>query len=206
VVFDRGHIMYRDGKAVRMIGSMMDITKRKKGEEELRHGAHHDPLTGLANRTLLLQELERTLARGRRREGSSVGLLFLDLDGFKAVNDTLGHIAGDQLLTEVARVLRECVRPSDVVARLGGDEFTVILTDLHSKEDADAVAARILGRLQEPVQVRAGSIHTGASIGIALTAGRSVIATDLLHEADAAMYKAKAGGKNRYEFYTPDQP
>lgn len=204
-VYDRGHIVYDGTDAVRMIGSMMDITQRKKAEEELRRGAYHDPLTGLANRMYLLEELHRTLARSKRHDNKGVGLLFLDIDCFKEVNDSYGHLAGDQLLIEVARLLCECVRPSDLVGRLGGDEFTVILGELQSPADAEAIAKRILARLQKPVHVRSGDLQTGASIGITLSDGRNISASDLLQEADAAMYKAKAAGKNRFEFYTSTQ-
>ncbi|MGI8905332.1 MAG: PAS domain S-box protein [Candidatus Sumerlaeaceae bacterium] len=201
VVFDRGY--YDDQGAVRAIGSMMDITQRKRAEEQLRRGAYHDALTELPNRTFFLEELERALARAKRREAAAIALLFLDLDGFKEVNDGLGHAAGDQLLVEVARVLCECVRPSDLVSRLAGDEFTIILYDLVEKSDAEAVARRILDLLQQPFRLRAGEVQTGGSIGIALSHGEHTEGHELLHDADAAMYKAKAGGKNQYCFFAP---
>jgi diguanylate cyclase (GGDEF)-like protein/PAS domain S-box-containing protein len=172
-----------------------DVTARRTAEQELEHQALHDGLTGLPNRSLFRDRLEGALA-GPRRTGAGVGVLFVDLDGFKAVNDTAGHAAGDELLQHVAELLRHCVRPGDTVARLGGDEFAVVCPEAASVDDLQAVGDRILAVLGRPVPLTAGTVRIGASIGIRLSeAGTG--ADRLLQDADAAMYAAKKAGKNR---------
>lgn len=198
---DRGFITYENGKAVQMLGSMMDITARKHAEEQLRHGAYHDALTGLPNRPMVIEEVNRGLARCRRRADFKIGVLFLDLDRFKIVNDSLGHAAGDQLLIAVAMAIRECLRPNDLVGRLGGDEFTVLLDDLEDEHGATAVAERILKRLQEPFHILGNEIYTGASIGIAISSSRYTSADEMLRDADTAMYRAKVSGKGRFALF-----
>ncbi|MBA3352261.1 MAG: EAL domain-containing protein, partial [Blastocatellia bacterium] len=198
---DRGYISYENGRAVRMIGTLMDITARKQAEEQLRHGAYHDALTGLPNRAMLIEEVNRSLARTQRRQDFNIGLLFLDLDRFKMVNDSLGHAAGDELLVLVAHAIKECVRPSDLVGRLGGDEFTVLLDDLADEQDAIAVAERILRRLQMPFNIQKNDVFTGTSIGIALSSSRYTTADEMLRDADTAMYRAKVAGKGRFEIF-----
>ena len=178
-----------------------DVTARKVAEQALQHQALHDPLTGLPNRALFGDRLEHALAAARR-SGHRVGVLFLDLDGFKAVNDTAGHAAGDELLQRVSDRVRECVRPGDTVARLGGDEFAVVCPGIDTVDEATAVAQlqvigeRVLGALRRPVLLRAGTFGVGVSIGlVAATAGTP--REEVLHAADEAMYAAKRGGKNR---------
>jgi diguanylate cyclase (GGDEF)-like protein len=172
-------------------------------EKRFRHQAYHDALTGLANRTLLFDRIDHALARCARGK-PSVAVLLLDLDGFKAVNDRLGHSAGDQLLVSVAEELRQCLRPGDTVARLGGDEFAIVLEDLIRPEDAEVAAARILEALRRSMPMVGGGSRVTASIGVALAAGEETGATDLLRNADAAMYAAKRQGKNRLAVFDPD--
>lgn len=176
------------------------MTERVRHEEQLRHQAFHDPLTGLANRAFFLEELAHTIARlGRTDRVAAV--LMVDLDGFKVLNDTLGHAAGDEVLTEAARTLQTCVREGDVVARLGGDEFAILLGDLLDLSEARAVAERIETTLAEPIEVVGTRVPLSASVGIASGSGNSTTADRLMREADVAMYAAKRGGKGRYEVF-----
>jgi diguanylate cyclase (GGDEF)-like protein len=170
--------------------------------EQFTRDALHDPLTKLPNRTLFRDRLRLAMSRAVRLQ-SLVAVLFLDLDGFKAVNDSLGHAAGDQLLIQVAERVRQCLRPADTVARLGGDEFAVLLEDLGHIGGELAVAERILQALRVPVVVEGTELITRASIGIAVGASDDEGAGDLLRQADLAMYTAKAGGKNRHETFEP---
>lgn len=179
-------------------------------EQKLTRQALHDPLTGLPNRAFFIQELERTLARQKRRPENRFTMLFIDLNHFKPVNDSFGHVAGDQLLAAVARRLEAAVRPGDLVARLGGDEFTVLLDQVEHAEHAACVAQRILDQLRQPFYVaepQAGGaaephiVHVTASIGIA---GGDVIyehGEELLHDADMAMYRAKSKGTGGFAFF-----
>ena len=178
-----------------LIALVKDITARKDAEAALTHQALHDPLTGLPNRTLLHDRIEHALAAGAR-SGRSTGLLYLDLDGFKAVNDTAGHGAGDELLVEVGRRLRAAVRPGDTVARLGGDEFAVLCPDADQSERLAAVARRALEALRAPFELQAGTHEVSASIGGALSRDGST-AEQLVKDADSGMYRAKKAGKNR---------
>ena len=177
-----------------------DITERMQAEHQLAHLAAHDPLTGLPNRTAFLEDLARALGRAERNNGR-VAVLFLDVDDFKVVNDSLGHAVGDQLLIAIADILRSTVRTGDTLARLGGDEFTVVVEDLTDGTESIALAERILAALAEP-QLIAGRQHViGASIGIATAEGGNVDADDLLRRADLAMYRAKELGRNRFEVF-----
>ena len=176
-----------------------DITPLKRTEADLAHQALHDPLTGLANRALLMDHLAVALGRARRRE-STLALLFLDLDRFKVVNDSLGHRAGDELLVGVAERLSGLLRSGDVVARLGGDEFVLLLDDVRSADDAFEVAERILGAVRAPFTVDGDEVFATASIGIALADDAST-PDDLLRDADSAMYRAKALGRDRVELF-----
>ncbi len=177
-------------------GMVRDITDRKRLEAQLVHQSLHDPLTGLANRALLVQRLDLAAARLARRPGM-LALLFVDLDRFKLVNDTLGHDAGDDLLKETAVRLRGGVRPEDLVARLGGDEFVVLCEDLSNAADAETVAARVVRTLAAPMELRGREIHVSASVGVVTDrGGRS--AAEVLGDADAAMYLAKENGRGRY--------
>jgi diguanylate cyclase (GGDEF)-like protein/PAS domain S-box-containing protein len=192
------------GKATRIAGSQTDITARKLAEERLLHDAFHDALTGLRNRTLFIDRLARCLRRARHTDGPDFAVLFLDLDRFKVVNDSLGHLVGDQLLMAIARRLESCLRPSDTVARLGGDEFAILLDDIRDVTDATRVAERIHRELSQPFQLGGQEVFTTASIGIAVSASHYERADDLLRDADMAMYRAKALGKARHEMYDTD--
>lgn len=170
-------------------------------QEEFRHLAFHDPLTNLANRALFADRTEQALLRARRSLAMPAVLL-LDLDDFKAVNDRLGHAAGDQLLRQVAERLQACLRPHDTAARLGGDEFAILLEAAPAAAEATGVAERITAALRSPFQVEAEELAVGVSIGIAL-AGADRTCADLLRRADAAMYEAKRGGKSRWAIAEP---
>ncbi|MCI0344270.1 MAG: GGDEF domain-containing protein, partial [Chloroflexi bacterium] len=174
-----------------------DTTERLDLEAALRHQASHDPLTGLANRAVLTEALERALARATRA-GSQVGLLFLDFDAFKEVNDALGHSAGDTVLVELASRIRRAVRADGVVARFGGDEFAVLIEDLDGVEQAELVAARIHAALARPIEVDGEIRIVEASIGIALSSEATRDARELMAAADRTMYDAKAAGGNRH--------
>jgi len=183
-----------------LVFNMRDATERKALEEELRRQAFHDRLTGLANRASFSDRLEHALSRGVRT-GSSLSVLFLDLDKFKAVNDRLGHPAGDRLLEYAGRRLLQCVRAGDTVARFGGDEFAILLEDLTSVETAVETANRVLRTLREPVQIDGTEISPRASIGIAFSDSRDASADVLLRNADIALYVAKDRGRDRLEIY-----
>ena len=190
------------GTPVRMLGTVQDVTDRTALEEKIVHQALYDPLTDLANRALFADRLELALA-GAPRYGRRVVVLVMDLNGFKAVNDTLGHSVGDQLLIEVAARTRPCIRPSDTVARLGGDEFAILLEDA-GIEEAVGVAERILERFREPFEIEGRELFIDGSIGIAESPSGSVSAEALLRDADAAMYTAKRSGKGAYEVFQPE--
>ncbi len=173
--------------------------------EDLSRRAYTDPLTGLANRSLLLDRLAQAIARAQRagdRPGSALALLLIDLDGFKAVNDSLGHATGDRLLVAVAERLAACIRPADTAARLGGDEFAVLLDGLGSADEAQGAAARMLAALGVPLLLEDCTVPTAGSIGVAVWAGHPD-AEALLRDADAAMYTAKSGGRNRFSVFEP---
>ena len=178
-----------------------DVSDRKELEAQLVHQAFHDGLTGLANRTLFTERVEHALARSAQGD---LAVLFIDLDDFKHVNDSLGHAAGDQLLVAAARRLQGCLRPTDVAARLGGDEFAVLLERVTDTDGAATVAGRVLDTLHQPFGLNGRTIPIKASLGVAT--GRPGIdeADELLRNADVAMYAAKAGGKDRYELFRPD--
>jgi diguanylate cyclase (GGDEF)-like protein len=167
----------------------------RRSVERLRHGALHDALTGLPNRTLFLDRLEQSLRRARRRGTErAAAVLFLDLDRFKLVNDSLGHAVGDELLQAVAERLDGAIRPGDTVARLGGDEFTVLLEDVGDAREAAVVAERVLATLHDPFAVAGRELHISGSIGIALAAPEAD-PEELIRDADVAMYRAKSQGK-----------
>jgi len=174
--------------------------ERKRAEVRLAHRAFHDPLTGLPNRTLFLDRLARALARLERHPGL-VGVFFLDLDGFKAVNDTFGHAAGDDVLVSVARRVEDVLRPSDTVARYGGDEFTILCEEVSVRDDALRIAGRIGLAVADPVWVGGSEIAVSASVGIALTDEPLQRPEALIHDADAAMYRAKETGHGRFEVF-----
>lgn len=183
------------------VAIVTDITALKETETRLEHLAHHDVLTGLPNRLHFMANLEQALKRARRRK-RRLALLLLDLDRFKQINDTMGHATGDTLLKIVAERLQDTVRHEDTVARLGGDEFTVILEDISHFEDAGFIAKKILSAIAEPTQIEGREVITRTSIGISIFPDDSEDIEELTREADAAMYRAKEGGGNTYEFYT----
>ena len=182
------------------VGIVRDITERKQAEQKIMHLAHHDYLTDLPNRALFLDRLEQSISMAKR-SACKEAVLFLDLDGFKRVNDMLGHGAGDRLLQSVALRLKKVIRASDTVARVGGDEFTFVLNNIGSDEHASLVASHILATLAEPFDLQGQVCHVGGSIGIAIYPDDSQDFATLLHQADEAMYLAKQSGKNNYKFY-----
>ena len=180
-----------------------DITKRKQDEERIRYQANYDSLTGLPNRALFMDRLSQALAT-MGRVGKKLGLMFIDLDGFKLVNDTLGHEIGDLLLKEAAERLATCVRTGDTVARLGGDEFTVIMPNLTDPRNAPLLAQRILDTLARPFVLKGQEAFVSGSIGITIFPDDATKASELIKNADAAMYRAKEQGKASYHFFTAD--
>jgi diguanylate cyclase (GGDEF)-like protein/PAS domain S-box-containing protein len=193
------------GKVYRMAGSQSDITARKLAEKRLVHDAFHDALTGLPNRALFLDRLGMVVAHARRRGEHPYSVLFLDLDRFKNVNDSLGHHAGDELLVEVARRLESLLRPGDTVARLGGDEFAVLLDDVNDGTQATRVAQRINRELAKPFNLRGHEVFVTMSLGIAMGASCDYERPeDVLRDADTAMYRAKAAGKDRHAVFDRD--
>lgn len=209
----QGQAEVRDGKVVKVVGYIADITERKKMEEDIRNMAYFDPLTALPNRRMLTDRLQHAMAGGAR-SGHYGALIYLDLDNFKPLNDTHGHAAGDLLLIEVAQRLLGCVRQTDTVARTGGDEFVVVLNDLSADADTAAaecqrISAKILAALSAPyvLSLAHGASpaqvvehRCSASVGATLFKGEALYWQDLMKKADAAMYQAKAAGRNRVQF------
>jgi diguanylate cyclase (GGDEF)-like protein len=180
-VYDEG------GEVGGVIGVAADVTERKRAEKRLAHQAFHDSLTDLPNRTLFIDRLQQALRGTGRRPGRMGAVLFMDLDGFKVINDSLGHEVGDRLLVSVAERLKGCLRPEDDLARFGGDEFVVLLEDVQDPEDAVRVAERIVETLQEPFLLHGRELFVTASIGAALGGARGKRPGDLLRDADTAM-------------------
>ena len=178
-----------------------DITERVVAEDRLAYAATHDPLTGLPNRSLFLEHLGRAIARSKRHPEHSYAVLFLDLDRFKIINDSLGHVAADRLLVELSRRLKACLRPEDVIARFGGDEFTILLSDTGDATAASRVARRIRRELKTPLAAGGHEVFASASVGIALGSHGYDSPEDCLRDADAAMYRAKSLGKSRHEVF-----
>jgi diguanylate cyclase (GGDEF)-like protein/PAS domain S-box-containing protein len=189
------------GNISHYIGSFTDISTRKAAEERIHYLAHHDALTGLPNRLHLQSRLEQALASARR-ENKKLAVLFIDLDRFKLINDSFGHHVGDGLLVQVAERLRESVRESDVVARLGGDEFIVALTDIE-QNTVNTVADKMLQYLSRPYLVAGHEVHSTPSIGVGLFPDDGQDLETVMKNADAAMYEAKAAGRNTWRFFKP---
>ncbi len=195
------------GKPIGMIGYSQDVTEQKKAEEKLReqqdllyYQAHHDHLTGLPNRILFNDRLEQGIQKASRKQ-TKLALLYIDLDDFKEINDSLGHDVGDKVLQAIAEEFKTCIRKIDTLARLGGDEFMIILEDLKKEEDASLLAQKILNISKEPIKVGKHTLHVSASIGISLYPLDTTNILDLLQYADIAMYKAKTKGRNNFQFY-----
>ncbi len=182
------------------IAFVVDITERKKLEKEIRHMAYHDALTGLPNRRLFLELVRFELAEAQRNR-KKTGLLFLDLDRFKEVNDKLGHEAGDELLKIVAARLKSVLRKADAVARIGGDEFSILLTDITGREDITEIARKILAAFQEKCVISGREFHITTSMGISVYPDDSDAINTLFRCADIALYRAKNRGRNAFEFY-----
>jgi diguanylate cyclase (GGDEF)-like protein/PAS domain S-box-containing protein len=189
------------GHITGVIALIRDITARKKAEQQIEYQAYHDALTGLANRRLFNEHLSLALALAARRN-CPIAVLFLDLDHFKLVNDTLGHTMGDVLLQEVAKRLKSCVREGDAVARVGGDEFTIVLQDLETRDDAAVVAQKVLRAIAAPIEMTGHRLYVTVSIGITIYPDDGIDAETLLKNADNAMYRAKAEGRNTYQLST----
>lgn len=190
-----------NGEATRLAGSQTDITTRKQIEEQLLHAAFHDTLTNLPNRALFMDRLAQAMDRSRYFENYHFGVLFLDLDRFKVLNDSLGHTVGDQLLVAVAHRLQACLRPSDTVARLGGDEFTVLLPNLKRTDEVLDIAERILAELSAPFELESCEVFVTVSIGIVTSASGYTQPDEFLRDADIALYRAKSLGKARYAVF-----
>jgi diguanylate cyclase (GGDEF)-like protein/PAS domain S-box-containing protein len=187
-----------------VVTSSRDVTQRLNIEEQLRYDALHDSLTGLPNRNWLSQQLDLELVRCRRQQNCQFGLLMLDLDQFKSVNDTLGHLMGDQLLIAVAERLQGCLRETDVIVRIGGDEFVVLLENTGDVQEAIQVASRVKHSLQTPFNIQGRILRTSASIGILINNDTYSASDDLLRDVDIALYQAKEGGRDRYEVFGTD--
>ncbi|MES2581778.1 MAG: EAL domain-containing protein [Pseudomonadota bacterium] len=203
-VLSRGMVISRDadGKPLRMIGTFTDISSRKAAEALIRQQAYYDTLTGLPNRRMMRDRLEQEIKRSKRDQ-QELAILFIDLDHFKEVNDTLGHDRGDLLLVEAGRRIQGCVRASDTVARMGGDEFTVILGELPSSSHLEGILQKMLGALGSVFQLGSEQVFVSASIGITMYPSDATEIEDLLKNADQALYVAKGAGRNRFSFFTP---
>lgn len=189
------------GKPLHVVRQIVDITQRKKMEERLLHTASHDILTGLPNRMLFIDRLQQLLRRKKENPNLLFAVLFLDLDRFKMVNDSMGHSIGDKLLIAIARKLLTCVHTEDLVARFGGDEFTIILSQINSKEEVNAIAEKIHQSLKNPIAIEGYEIFTSTSIGIAMSDSHYEKPEEMLRDADLTMYHAKETGRSRHEIF-----
>ncbi|OKY75973.1 MAG: hypothetical protein BM485_06465 [Desulfobulbaceae bacterium DB1] len=193
-------IFDKNGNIVEMIEYSIDITKRKRAEQKLSHMATHDALTNLPNRTLFHIRMEMEIAHTQRNK-NKLAVLLIDLDGFKKINDTLGHGAGDELLVNIGQVLRDAVRKSDTVARMGGDEFLLLLPELTDRHDAELIVHKILRLLRQPLEVAGREERINASIGIAICPDDAQDVETMIRFADIAMYDVKNTGGGSYRFH-----
>jgi diguanylate cyclase (GGDEF)-like protein/PAS domain S-box-containing protein len=200
-VWERSRLISNSSGDSRRDGIISDITDRKQVEADLSYEAKHDSLTGLPNRAAFLDCIERAINQRQVNPADLFGILFIDLDRFKIVNDSLGHQVGDELLIKVAKILTECARQQDFVARLGGDEFTIVLHQIQAIEDAQRIAQRINEQLATPFQLQGNTVFTSASIGIVIADAEYQDGAELLRNADLAMYRAKSLGKARHEVF-----
>ncbi|WP_242038495.1 GGDEF domain-containing phosphodiesterase [Chroococcidiopsis sp [FACHB-1243]] len=201
-VLSRGlAVRNEQGQAYRMAGSQTDITDRHRAEAQLSHDALHDRLTGLSNRILFQERLEHVLQLAKRQNIFSFAVLFVDLDRFKTINDSLGHLVGDRLLIGIAQRLKACIRSSDTLARLGGDEFTILIEDVDDKDDIIRLVERIQQEFKLPFHLRGQEVYANASIGVLIDTANYDCAEDLLRDADIAMYRAKERGRGCYEVF-----
>jgi Amt family ammonium transporter len=200
VALEAGPLMVNGNKAGYLL-SYRDVGEQKRLEARLQHDALHDALTGLPNRALFLDRLSLAFTRRSRSRGQNCGVLFLDLDRFKEINDTLGHAAGDALLVAVAERLRGALRPQDTAARLGGDEFAILVENILSVSDMEIVATRVLEAMEREYEVCGHTIHTGASIGVAIAGPDHAVPELLIRDADFAMYRAKQDGGGRFDIF-----
>ena len=199
---NRGQVLRGpDGRARRVIGVTMNITERKLAEQRIAHMAHHDALTGLPNRVLLRDRIQQAIAQAHRND-TQLAVLFLDLDRFKNINDSLGHQLGDRLLQSVASRILVCVREGDTVSRVGGDEFVIVIPGIETSADASAVASKILDVLASAFHLHGNDLHVAASIGISLYPADGADAETLMRNADTAMYHAKDSGRGNFQFFT----
>ncbi|MCM2339857.1 EAL domain-containing protein [Rhodoferax sp.] len=203
-VHSRGMVISRDaqGRALRMLGTHADITERKTADALVWQQAHFDALTGLPNRRLMRERLIQEIKKCRR-SGHKLALLFIDLDHFKEVNDTLGHDRGDELLVEAAQRIQRCLRETDTVARMGGDEFTVIITGMADEANLQSILPKLLNTLSASFQLGLDQVFVSASMGVTVYPTDTLEVDDLLKNADQALYVAKAAGRNRFSFFTP---
>jgi diguanylate cyclase (GGDEF)-like protein len=190
-----------NSEKLRLIFQIQDITDKRVAEEKLQHEATHDVLTGLPNRSYFMSRLTDALQKSRELVSFKVSILFIDLDRFKYVNDSLGHLAGDRLLKQISERLSECMRPTDLVARLGGDEFTILVEGAYDDREVMRIAERIQSKFNVPFDLNGNEVYSSASIGILHASDTHMTSEDMMRDADTAMYQAKKAGKARHEVF-----